>query len=146
MSIPPFRGDGFRFSGDWHGQLILALDHAARRTSSPEVRNTVSELRALLEKHDECEHSVIVSADIPEGTDPQFVLDCIRDLLKEKGGSVELATPLSIVIKMTGRGTLKFVEGSAKDMLSRGIAVAQFIMSNEVSPPFRRAGIPNEQV
>lgn len=144
MSIPPFRGDGFRFSGDWHGQLILALEHAARCTSSPEVQDAVSELRALLEQHDECEHAVIASADIPEGTDPEFALNCVRDLLKVKGGSVELAPPFSIVIKMTGRGTLKFVEGSAKELLSRGIAVAQFIMGNEASPPFRRAGLPNE--
>lgn len=144
MSIPPFRGDGFRFSGDWHGQLILALEHAAGCTSSSEVLDAVSELRALLEQHDECEHAVIASADIPEGTDPEFALNCVRDLLKVKGGSVELAPPFSIVIKMTGRGTLKFVEGSAKELLSRGIAVAQFIMGNEASPPFRRAGLPNE--
>lgn len=144
MSIPPFRGDGFRFSGDWHGQLILALDHAALCTSSPEVLDAVSVLRTLLEQHDECEHAVIASADIPEGTDPEFALNCVRDLLKEKVGSVELAPPHSVVIKMTGRGTLKFVEDSAKDMLSRGIAIAQFIMGNEESPPFRRAGLPHE--
>ena len=138
MSVPPFRGKQVDVGGDWHGQLLLALDNAAQWTSVPEVRDAARKLRELLEQFDECEHSVSLSAEIPEGTDPVFVLDCVREQVKAEGGKAELVLPNSLRVEVTGRGSLDYVQSLVKERLSRGIAVAQFILSSKSSQPFRK--------
>lgn len=138
MSVPPFRGNQVGFGGDWHGQLLVALNIAARCSCVPAVRDAVRELRELLEQIDECQHSVTLCADIPVGAEPEFVLDCVRGLVKEEGGKAELMPPRTIRLELTGRGTLDYVQCLASEKLSRGIGVAQFILRAESSPPFRK--------
>lgn len=138
MAVPPFRGNAFGYSGDWHGQLTHALDIAAQSTSIPEVREAVRNLQELLSKVDECKHFVSVTAEVPNGADPEFVLECARDLIKNLGGVAKMGQSPSITLEISGRGTREFVEGLAQELLSRAIATAQFIINDEKSPAFRK--------
>lgn len=138
MAVPPFRGNTFGHSGDWHGQLTHALDIAAQSTSIPEVREAVRNLQELLSQVDECKHFVSTTAEIPNGVDPEFVLDCARDLIKPLGGVAKLGQSPSITLEISGRGTREFVQCLAQELLSRAIATAQFIMNDETSPAIRK--------
>ena len=58
--------------------------------------------------------------------------------VKAEGGKAELVLPNSLRVEVTGRGSLDYVQSLVKERLSRGIAVAQFILSSKSSQPFRK--------
>lgn len=79
-------------------------------------------------KNNECIYTVTVSRRLPEGIDPQLVLECTANPPDGEDVEAALIGDDEIELTISLRGSLSYVQQRADWLIDNGIAWAQFVM------------------
>lgn len=99
------RFSGLVYDGDWHARLIHLLALAKDDTKSPEIQAVITTLQDLLQKNDECVHTVTVRKPAPTGIDRDFIASWLREE-PWSADSVDFEEGGIMAVTITHRGSL----------------------------------------
>lgn len=104
---------GLWVNGDWHTELTCVLARAKDDIKSPEIQAAIVNLQGLLEKKDECVHTVTVRITAPAGIDPFSIVSCLKKA-PWLPDSVDLEDGEIIAVTITHRGSWNYVHHVAE--------------------------------
>lgn len=94
---------GMLYDGDWHIRLTRWLAMAKDDTKSAEIRAAIVTLEELLQKNDECVHTITVRIPMPTGIDPALIVSSLKEA-PCSADSVEYEEDDIIAVTITQRG------------------------------------------
>ncbi len=125
------------YDTDWHSRLRCALELAREQVISPEIREVICRLDALLAAHDECACRVSVSAPVPAPLDPGYAYEQLAHFLGTDNSTLRQVESGKLELTMTLRGNRLTAEADAMEILQHALNQLQ-AQSCRTSSPERR--------
>lgn len=88
---------GFFGGTNWHLTLGMALEHAAKECSTPDISRAISDLQELLANEPPLRSRATASVKLPVGLDGDHVVDILRSALPHEVKVPQLLEPINAI-------------------------------------------------
>ncbi|AXK37984.1 hypothetical protein [Crenobacter cavernae] len=122
--------DGLVYNGDWHTELLRAISLAEPGIKSKHIKSAIADLKHMLAETDECLHTVTVTASLPVGIEPNYLLKVLAAEV-ESEATVALSPPDQVALTMAHRGSHSYVEQLARKRLQDGITGMMYTLTRQ---------------